>query len=317
MNRREFMQAALLAAVTAGCVRSSTEIEEPKPEPTAGIPRRPYKDGVKLSVVGLGGMVVAGLEQEEANRLVAESVERGVNYFEAAPTYGDAELRLGPALEPYRDNVFLVCKTTQRDAVGAQRELDQSLTRLRTDHLDLYQFHAVSTMEDVEKILAPGGAGEVFLKAREEGKVRFLGLSAHAEEPAIALMDRFECDSILFPVNFICYAQGNFGPRLMQHAKEKGVARLALKALAHGPWREGETRSYHKCWYRPVSDPALARQALRFTLSEDVTALIPPGDEGLYRMALGLASDLPPLSAAERRELLAGTEGLEPIFRTK
>jgi len=266
--------------------------------------------------VGLGGVVVWGLEQEEANRLVAESVERGVNYFDVAPTYGDAELKLGPALEPYRDDVFLACKTTRRDASGAQEELEDSLRRLRTDHLDLYQFHAVSTMEDVEQILAPGGASEVFLKAREQGKVRFLGLSAHAEEPAIALLDRFECDSVLFPVNFVCYAQGNFGPRLLQHAKEKGVARLALKALCHGAWRKGETRSYPKCWYRPVSAPSLARQALRFTLSEGVTAAIPPGDEGLYRMALRLASDLPPLSAKERREILAGTEGVEPIFRT-
>jgi predicted aldo/keto reductase-like oxidoreductase len=243
-------------------------------------------------------------------------VERGVNYFDVAPSYGDAELKLGPALEPFRKNVFLACKTGRRDATGAQQELEQSLSRLRTDHLDLYQFHGVSSMEDVEKILADGGAGEVFLKAREEGKVRFLGFSAHAEEPAIALMDRFPCDSVLFPVNYVCYAQGNFGPRIMQHAKGKGVARLALKALAHGQWREGEPRTHPKCWYRPVSDRALARQALRFTLSEDITAAIPPGDQELYQMALGLASDLPPLSAAERQELLAGTEGVEPLFRT-
>ena len=316
MNRREFIQAALLAALGAGCARPAIETEEHKPAPTARIPRRPYKDGVELSVVGLGGMVVAGLDQEKANRLVADSVERGVNYFDVAPSYGDSELKLGPALESRRDNVFLACKTTRRDASGAQEELEQSLTRLRTDHLDLYQFHAVSTMKDVEQILARGGAGEVFLKARQQGKVRFLGFSAHAEEPAIALLDRFECDSVLFPVNFVCYAQGNFGPRLLQHAKKKGVARLGLKALAHGPWRQGESRSHRKCWYRPVSDRALARQALRFAFSEGITATIPPGDQGLYQMALELAPDLPPLRPEERQELLAGTEGLEPLFWT-
>jgi hypothetical protein len=93
------------------------------------------------------------------------------------------------------------------------------------------------------------------------------------------------------------------------------VARLALKAMAHGPWRKGERRKYPNCWYRPIDDRALARQALRFTLSEGVTATVPPGDEGLFRMALDLAADLPPLRAEERKELLAGTKGLRPLLR--
>ena len=269
---------------------------------------------MELSVVGMGGILLTEMEQAEADRIVADSVERGVSYFDVAPSYGDAEQKLGSALRPYLDKVFLACKTTERTAKGAQEELEQSLRRLRTDHVDLYQFHAVSTMDDVERILAPGGAAETFLKARMQGKARFLGLTAHAEEPAIAFMDRFECDSVLFPVNFVCFAQANFGPRVLAHARKKGVRRLALKALAYTHYPEGGRKKYPQCWYLPVTDRELARQALRFSLSEGVTAAVLPGDEGIYAMALELAVDLPPLTEDERRQLLAATEGLKPIF---
>jgi len=280
-------------------------------------PKRPFKDGVKLSVIGFGVIVVVGLDQEEANHLVAEAVVRGVNYFDVAPQYGDgeAEEKLGVALQPYRERVFLACKTLRRDARGAEAELERSLKRLRTDHFDLYQFHGVITKEDVDRIFAPGGAIETFAKAREQGKVRFIGFSAHSVEAGLAMMDRFDFDSILFPINFVCYAQGNFGPQVVERAKEKGVARLGLKALARGPWPTGVEHTYSKRWYRPFDDREAARQALRFSLSEDVTAIVPPGDERLYRLTLDLAGSLEPLARDERQELLASTQGWEPLFR--
>jgi len=282
-----------------------------------GIAKRPYRDGVELSILGFGGIVLLGNEQKDANRLIAEAIERGVNYFDVAPSYGDgeAEEKLGIALQPYRKQVFLACKTLQRKSQGAQAELERSLKRLHTDHFDLYQFHAVSTMDDVEQIFMPDGAVDVFIRAREEGKVRFLGFSAHSVEAALAMMDRFDFDSILFPVNFVCTSRGHFGPQVLKRAKERGVARLALKALAYTPWPEGAKHKYPKCWYRPVDDRKLARQALRFTLSEDITAAIPPGDERLFRMALELALDFQPLTSEEREQLSASTQGLEPLFR--
>jgi len=289
------------------------------PAVTGQIPKRPYQNDVQLSVIGFGGIVVVGHEQAEANAIVAQSIERGVNYFDVAPSYanGEAEEKLGIALQPYRDSVFLACKTGRRDAAGAREELEQSLRRLHTEYFDLYQFHAVTTLDDVEKIFDRGGALEVFLRARDESRVRFLGFSAHSEEAALAMMDRFDFDSILFPINYVCYAQGNFGPAVVRRAQEKGVARLALKALAHTPWpKEGE-RSHPKCWYRPLDDRAAARQALRFTLSENITAAIPPGDIRIFRMALDLAAEFEPLSDDERRALLDDTEALRPIFQTR
>jgi aryl-alcohol dehydrogenase-like predicted oxidoreductase len=282
------------------------------------LPKRPFCGGVEISILGFGGMVVVGMEQNDADAIVRESYESGINYFDVAPFYGDgeAEIKLGVALEPHRDRVFLACKTMQRSAGGARSELERSLRRLRTDHFDLYQFHAVIELGEVERIFSPGGAADAFVEARREGKIRFIGFSAHSVEAALAMLDHFTFDSVLFPVNFICYAQGNFGPQVMKKAKAKGVARLALKSMAHGRWRKGEERKYPKCWYRPIEDRAVAREALRFTLSEDVTAAIPPGDEGLFRMALELAVDLPPLTPEERRALLESARGLKPLLRT-
>ena len=281
------------------------------------IPKRSYRDDIRLSILGLGGMLLVGMEQGSANRIVAESLDRGINYFDVAPFYGsgEAEQKMGTALAPYREKVFLACKTLERTAQGARQELDHSLRQLSTGHFDLYQFHAVSDLEEVDQIFAPGGALEAFLRARDQGKIRYIGFSAHSVEAALGMLDRFHFDSILFPVNFICCERGNFGPQVMARAKELGVARLALKTMAHGPWRKGEKRKYPNCWYRPIEDRAMARQALRFTLSEGVTAAIPPGDERLFRMALELVPELSPLGAEERKELLASTRGLRPLLR--
>jgi predicted aldo/keto reductase-like oxidoreductase len=154
---------------------------------------------------------------------------------------------------------------------------------------------------------------EVFLAAREEGTVRHIGFSAHSVQAALAMMDRFRFDSVLFPINHVCYAQGNFGPQVVERARERGTARLAIKAMARTVKGDG-SHKYPKCWYAPVDDPDLARQALRFTLSEDITACVPSGDERLFRQAVDLMMDFEPLAPAEREVLLAGTAGVQPIF---
>jgi predicted aldo/keto reductase-like oxidoreductase len=282
------------------------------------IPKRLYKDGVELSVIGFGGIIVMGMEQNGANAIVAEAVRRGVNYFDVAPSYGkgEAEAKLGPALQPFREQVFLACKTTERTAQGAQKEFEQSLGRLRIDRFDLYQFHGLNTAEDVDRILGPGGAAEFVLKAREQGKCRFIGASAHSEDAAMALIDRFPLDSVLYPVNFVCWLRGNLGSRLLEHAKRKGVARLALKAMSYGALPKGEPNLYPKCWYRPATEPEAAKRALRFALSQDITAAVTPGYDFLLRLALDSVVDFQPLSAEEMSQIAAEAAKLEPIFRS-
>jgi aryl-alcohol dehydrogenase-like predicted oxidoreductase len=123
----------------------------------------------------------------------------------------------------------------------------------------------MSKMEDVDIVLGPGGALETFLKARKEGKVRYIGFSAHNEDVALRLLGEFQFDSVLFPINYVCFAQGNFGPRLLKKAKEKNAACLALKSLAYTRWADKEKRraNHPKCWYQPISDlekASLAKQ---------------------------------------------------------
>jgi len=129
------------------------------------------KTGEMLSVIGFGGIVVRDAIPDTAAADVANAIKAGVNYFDVAPSYGDAEIKLGPALQPWRKSVFLACKTGMRTRDEARHELEQSLIHLRTDHFDLYQHHAVTTIADVEKIFAAGGAQETFLKAKEEGMI--------------------------------------------------------------------------------------------------------------------------------------------------
>ncbi|MHC4440506.1 MAG: aldo/keto reductase, partial [Planctomycetota bacterium] len=237
-----------------------------------------------------------------------------------SPTYGDAELKLGPALEPYRKEVFLACKTGQRRREGALKELNESLRRLRTDYFDLYQLHSITDVKnDVDAVFAKGGAMEVFLEAKKQGQIRHLGFSAHSEQAALAAMDRYDFDSVLLPVNFAAFYKGDFGPRVIAAAKSRGTAILALKSLARQQWPEDDPlrKQYPKCWYQPLTERQDARLALYFTLSQPVTAAIPPGEESLFRMALDLALNFKPISTLDLEKVKQMAEFPNPIFQAE
>jgi len=283
------------------------------------IPKRKLgKTGVELSIIGFGGIVVTDTEQSFANNIVAEAFDRGINYYDVAPMYGNAQERLGPALEPYRKRSFLACKTTKRDKEGAAAELENSLRLLRTDYLDLYQLHALTKMEELEQAFGPKGCMETFTAARQQGKIRFIGFSAHSVETALAALDRFDFDTILFPFNFVLFSQANFGPQVLERAKQKGMGILALKAMAKTTWpktmKESE-RPQAKCWYQPADFPEEASLGLRWTLSKPVTAAVPPGDEKYFRLALDVGQRFEPISGEEEKTLMSRAAGLEPIFR--
>lgn len=285
--------------------------------PKRPIPKRRYgKTKEKLSIIGFGGMVVKDVTAREAADFVAEAVERGVNYFDVAPYYGNAQERLGPALKPYRQDCFLACKTLERDAAGAKKELHRSLKLLKTDHFDLYQLHALTDVDEVEQAFGPKGAMEAILKAKQEGKVRYIGFSAHSEEAAHAAMDRFQFDSILFPLSFPIWFKSNFGPSVYKRAKKAGMGIMALKPMAHQMWPSGEKRRWSKTFYEPFDDMDLAALGLRFTLHLPVTAMFPPGHWELFKMALDLAQAgaLLALNDQEEKIIQKIAKKAEPIF---
>lgn len=313
MKRRTFVRNSALGSLALGLPFDvSSNLGTP------GIPRRLLgKTGEKLSIIGFGGIMLNDNPQKFANEFVAKAFDATINYFDISPEYGNAQEKLGLALRPYREKCFLACKTQKRDAVEAEKQLNESLKAFNTDHFDLYQLHALSSTDEVEKAFAPGGAMEVFTRAREQGKVRFLGFSAHNVEAALLAMKNFNFDTILFPVNFNCWNNGDFGPQVYETAKSKGMGILALKAMALTTLGEGEKKLYKNVWYRPVQDDHLARLALRYTLSKELTAAIPPGDAEFFWKAVEVARDFKPITPDENETLAKLATGLKPVFSHK
>ena len=324
MDRRSFLTglsaAGLASILDPRFIEAKQAIVEGKP-PEQPVPQRVYgSTGQKLSIIGMGGIVVMNVTPNEAADYVAEAVDRGVNYFDVAPSYGNAEERLGPALKPYRERCFLACKTMERVAKGAQEELDRSLERLQTDHFDLYQFHALTELKDVEQIFAPGGAMEVVARAKQAGRIRHIGFSAHSEAAAHAALDQFDFDSILFPLNFAIWHKGEFGPSLHARAVKNRRGILALKAMAHQSWPgsiKKQNRPWKKAWYQPLDKLDQAALGLRFTLGLPSDALIPPGHWELFKLALDLAQAgaLTPLIESESEALKKLAAQSQPIFK--
>ena len=310
MKRRTFVRNSALGSLALGLpfnVSSNMGTTE--------IPRRVLgKTGESLSIIGFGGIMLNDNTQKFANEFVAKAYDAGINYFDISPEYGNAQEKLGLAFRPYRDRCFLACKTQKRDSTEAEKQLNESLKAFNTDHFDLYQLHALSSVEEVEKAFAPGGAMEVFIRAREQGKVRFLGFSAHNVEAALLAMTKFEFDTILFPINFNCWNSGDFGPQVFVVARSKGMGILALKAMALTTLGEDEKKLYKNVWYRPVQDDEIARLALRFTLSKELTAAIPPGDEMFFWKAVEVARNFEPINADENGILTRLATGLPPVF---
>jgi predicted aldo/keto reductase-like oxidoreductase len=313
MKRRNFIRNSALGtlALTIPAIRSFGN----NFSADYNLPRRVLgKTGEKLSVIGFGAIMLNDNPQDFANELVAKAYELGVNYYDVAPNYGNAQEKLGPALKPYRKNCFLACKTHERGAEGAQRTLEDSLKKLETDYFDLYQLHALSSVDQVNQAFGPGGAMETVVKAKKEGKIKHVGFSAHSVEAALLAMNNYDFDSILFPINFACWHTGDFGPQVYAEAEKRGMGILALKAMALTPLEQGEQKFDKNVWYRPIQDEEIMKMALKFTLSKNITAAVPPGKNTLFLKALEFMNEFEPISGEETNKLLALAKTTKPIF---
>ncbi|MFN2219284.1 MAG: aldo/keto reductase [Anaerolineae bacterium] len=280
--------------------------------------RRFGRTGHMSTIVIFGAFAVGLLDQKEADAVMEQVLAHGINHIDVAPSYAEAELRLGPWLETHRDRFFLGCKTQLRDKDQAREELHRSLERLRVDRFDLLQLHAVTTMEELEACFAPGGSLEAIVEAREEGLTRFLGITGHGlQAPAVQLeaLNRFDFDSLLFTLNFKMWADESYrrdASRLIEVAQERDIGTMVIKTWARGPWGEQEPR-YHT-WYEPFEDEEMIEQALRFNLSQPVTGVINAGDARLLPMILDAAERFRPMDDAEQAALLATASEYEPLF---
>lgn len=273
----------------------------------SGLPRRILgRTGEAISIVGFPGLAMIHDDQETCNKAVRKAIDLGVNYFDVAPAYGNgkAETRLGIALEGVDySNIFLACKTKMRDKAGARMELERSLKLLKTDHFDLYQMHHIRTPDEVKQAFAPGGAIETFIEARKEGKVRYLGFSAHTTKGALQALNSFDFDTCMFPINCIEYFKIGFGKEVMDLAAKKKTAVLAIKALSRGAWAQGAQRD-RKWWYQAMESPKDIDLALRFTLSQQgVVSGFSPAFIDLFEKAVQAAKNYRPITPTETKRL--------------
>ncbi len=279
------------------------------------IPKRILgKTGEKLSIVGFGGIALKNNGQEFANKLVPAAFNAGINYFDVSPRYGDAEERLGPALKEYRNKVFLACKTKFRDKKGAEEDLNNSLKLLKTDHFDLYQFHSLGGLDEVDQIFSPDGAMETFLKAKKEGKIRYFGFSAHHEQAALKMMEMFKFDTILYPINCACWENGNFGPGVYKTAKNQDMGVLAIKAIAKQRAKKAD-QLYPNMFYNPFSEDDEIDNALKFTLSKDLTATVHAGDSVFMKKTLDFVRRHKVIEPPDDIAIRKMVEGVAPVFQ--
>jgi predicted aldo/keto reductase-like oxidoreductase len=286
----------------------------------SGMPRRVLgRTGEQISVVGFPGLALSHHDQEGCDKGVRNAFEQGVNYYDVAPAYGrdgECEIKLGISLQKLgRDKVFLACKTKARDAQGAREELERSLKRLKTDHFDLYQLHHLWDPKDVEKALGPDGAMETVLKAKEEGKIRHIGFSAHTTKAALQVMKGFRFDTVMFPINFVEYYSIGFGREVIELANEQGVAVLAIKPTSRGRWPEGMEQT-RKWWYRSMETQPEIDMALRWTLSQPgVVAGVPISFLDVFDRVIVAGKTYQPISIPETTELQSLAANSLSVFK--
>lgn len=317
MKRRTFIK-TVGGAAGAAALGMPQIFAADEPERVAGMPRRVLgRTGEKLSVVGFPGLALTKCDQEKGTAALHDAFERGVNYFDVAPNYGngDAEIKMGVGMQGIdRSKYFLACKTHKRDKAGAQMELDRSLQRLKTDHFDLYQLHHLVRPAEVDQVFGADGAMDVVLKAKEQGKIKYIGFSAHTTKGALKAMKAFRFDTVMFPINFVEFYNRNFGKEILELANEQGAGVIAIKPLSWGLYPKDQPKS-REWWYSSVEEQQQIELAMRFTLSQKgVVAGIPTSFIELLDKTIDAAKAYKPLDTAAVEQLQHMAANRESIF---
>ena len=264
-------------------------------EETRMIERRPFgRTDHRSSVTLFGGAALARASQADADRTLELLLRHGVNHIDTAARYGDSELRIGPWMARHRKDFFLATKTGSRTAAEAREDIHRSLERLRVDHVDLLQFHALGHPDDWDQTMGPGGALEAAIEAREQGLVRFIGVTGHGW--TIAAMHRrslarFDFDSVLLPYNFFMAQNERYRrsfEEVLTLCRERNVAVQIIKSIARGPWATMDRT--HTTWYQPLEAQTDIDRAVHWTLGLPDVFLNTVGDLTLLPRVLEAAS---------------------------
>lgn len=280
---------------------------------------RPFGRTGHMSTVTLFGAAALGsVTQAEADRTLDVLLEYGVNHIDTAASYGDAELRIGPWMARHRKNFFLATKTGERTYAKAKEELHRSLERLRVDSVDLIQLHALVHPDEWDTAMGPGGALEACIEAREQGLVRFIGVTGHGR--TIASMHRrslarFDFDSVLLPYNYTMMQDEVYASdfeALVKTCRERNVAVQTIKSITRGPW--ATTERTRNTWYQPLEDQGDIDLAVQWVIGRPGIFLNTVGDIHLLPKVLDAASRFERRPTDEEMKALVQEEHMTALF---
>ena len=265
-----------------------------------------------------GAAALSKVSQEDADRTLEFLQTYGVNHIDVAASYGEAELRVGPWMEKHRQDFFLATKTEERTYEGAWAELNRSLERLRTDHVDLWQMHILVDPAEWETAMGPGGALEAFIEAREKGLAHHLGVTGHEVEVAdmhLRSLERFDFDTVLLPYSYTMMQNPDYAAdfeRLFAVCHERNVAVQTIKSLVRAPW--GNKLQTRATWYEPLENQADIDLVVHWVLGEAEVFLNTVGDIHVLPKVFDAASRFTDRPSDEQMTRLSEERDLQPLF---
>ena len=283
------------------------------------IPIQPFgRTGHESTRLLFGAAAIGNVSQEEADQTMELIREHGINHIDTAASYGDAELRLGPWMETHREEFFLATKTGERTRAKASNEIQRSLERLRTDHVDLIQLHNLVDEDEWRTAFSAGGVLEAVVEAKQDGLVRFIGVTGHGVTVArqhLRSLQEYPFDSVLLPYNFPMSRNARYVAdfeELVAVCVDRGVALQTIKAITRGPWGDHEPTA--NTWYEPLTDQDAIDTAVGWVLGRDGVFLNTVGDTHLLPKVIDAAERFTQRPNDEQMRKLEAAFGLEPLF---
>jgi aryl-alcohol dehydrogenase-like predicted oxidoreductase len=283
------------------------------------IPIQPFgRTGHESTRLLFGAAAIGNVSQEEADQTLELIREHGINHIDTAASYGDAELRLGPLMETHRNEFFLATKTGERTRAKASNEIQRSLERLRTDHVDLIQLHNLVDEDEWRTAFSAGGVLEAVVEAKQDGLVRFIGITGHGVTVArqhLRSLQEYPFDSVLLPYNFPMSRNVRYVAdfeELVAVCVDRGVALQTIKAITRGPWGDHEPTA--NTWYEPLTDQDAIDTAVAWVLGRDGAFLNTVGDIHLLPKVIDAAERFTQRPNDEQMRKLEAAFGLEPLF---
>lgn len=269
--------------------------------------------------VVFGAAALGSMRQEKADEVLGVLLAHGVNHLDTAASYGDAELRMGPWMERHRDDFFLATKTGARTADGARAELERSLERLRVDAVDMIQLHNLVEPDEWDVAHGPGGAVEALVRARDEGLVRFIGVTGHGTRIArmhLRSLERHDFDAVLLPYSWAALQDDAYRAdveELLSVCAERQVAVQTIKSVARRRWPAGHPGPRFS-WYEPLADADAIARAVRWVLARPQLFLNTSSDARLLPVILDAAAAGAGAPADDELRADAEAHGVEPLF---